>query len=251
MPSQAPRKTGRNPGGPPPRRRPVAGSRARRPSGDAETEEATQTDEAPDVGTSDSSVSLDKAKVTPSSTRPRPTPRPAPSPVRKARTSKRSLRLPKSRPLLGLIAATVALVVVVGVLGWFTWQQKRTDEARTSALAAARSHAQTILSYNYTHIDADIAKGKAATTGKFRDEYAKTTSTVVKPTAVQYKAIVSAEVKAASVRSASPEEVVVLLFVNQRTTSTRVTGPKEDQSRVRMTLVKRGDDWLVSKIDAL
>lgn len=251
MPSQAPRKTGRQPGGPPPRRRPVAGTRARKPSGAAGTAEAKQPVEDIETSTAKSSVTLDKGKGTPTSTRPRPSPSPTPSPSRKPGSAKRSLRLPTGRLVLGLIAATVALAILVGVLGWFTWQQKRTDEARTSALAAARSHAQTILSYNYQQIDADIAKGKRATTGKFRDEYAKTTSTVVKPTAIQYKAIVSAEVKAASVRSASPDEVVVLLFVNQKTTSTRVTGPKEDQSRVRMTLVKRGNDWLVSKIDAL
>lgn len=165
--------------------------------------------------------------------------------------SKRPIRLPAGRLVIGLSAAAVVLAVVVGVLGWLTWKQDRTDEARAGALAAARSHAQTILSYDYRQIDADFAKAKRATTGKFRDEYAKTTSTVVKPTATQYKAVVSAEVKAASVRSVSPDQVVVLLFVNQTTTSTRVTGPKEDQSRVRMTLVKQDGDWLVSKIDAL
>ncbi|MGB9378398.1 MAG: h domain protein [Mycobacteriales bacterium] len=146
---------------------------------------------------------------------------------------------------------TVLLAALVGVIGWFYWQQTQVDSARTDGLAAARAHAATILSYDYRHIDADIAKGKAATTGKFREEYSQTTSTVVKPTAVQYKAIVQAQVRVASVRSASPDQVVVLLFVNQTTTSTRVTGPKVDQSRVRMTLEKHGDRWLVSKIDAL
>ncbi len=156
-----------------------------------------------------------------------------------------------TRLVLGLTVAAVVLAIVVAVLGWFTWQQARTEEARTDALAAARSHAQQILSYDYRRIDADIAEARRATTGSFRDEYAKTTATVVKPTAVQYRAIVSAEVKAASVKSAKPDEVVVVLFVNQTTTSTRIAGPKVDQSRVRMTLVKRDDDWLVSKIDAL
>lgn len=239
MPRSAPRKTNR-PAGAPPRRRPVAGARARRPVG------ATGAAGAVDA---ESTVSLDKSPASPASRR--PSPRPAPSPARPKAAARRQIQLPASRLLPGLVAATVVLAVLVSILGWFSWQQARTDEARREALAAARPHAQRILSYDYRHLDSDIAAAKRATTGSFRDEYAKTSSTVVKPTALQVKAVVSAQVKAASVRSASPDKVVVLLFVNQTVTNTKITGSKVDQSRVRMTLVKRGDEWLVSGIDAL
>jgi Mce-associated membrane protein len=50
---------------------------------------------------------------------------------------------------------------------------------------------------------------------------------------------------------ASANRVVVLLFVNQTTTSTRLDGPKVDLNRVRMTLDRVDGTWLVSDVDAL
>jgi Mce-associated membrane protein len=74
---------------------------------------------------------------------------------------------------------------------------------------------------------------------------------VVRPTAEEVKAVVKAEVVASSVVRASQDRVVVLLFVNQTTTSTRVEGPQVDLNRVRMTLTRVGGDWKVSAVTAL
>ncbi len=145
----------------------------------------------------------------------------------------------------------VLLAVLAGVLGLQARSAGRVDRARTDGLAAARAAAQHILSYDYRHLDADFAQARKETTGTFTAEYAKTTTTVVKPTALKYHVVVAADVRAASVVTAESDQVVVLLFVNQSTTSTRVAGPKIDQSRVRMTLVHRRGRWLVSKVDAL
>ena len=48
----------------------------------------------------------------------------------------------------------------------------------------------------------------------------------MRPTAEQVKAVVKAEVAASSVVRATANRVVVLLFVNQTTTSTRLDGPE-------------------------
>ena len=48
--------------------------------------------------------------------------------------------------------------------------------------------------------------------------------------------MVTADVASSSVVRASQNRVVVLLFVNQTTTSTRLEGPKVDLNRVRLTL---------------
>ena len=69
--------------------------------------------------------------------------------------------------------------------------------------------------------------------------------------AKRYKAVVKANVINAGVVRASPDEVVTVVYVNQVTTSTQVTGEKVDLSRVRMTLVRSGDRWLVTRVDAL
>ncbi len=63
--------------------------------------------------------------------------------------------------------------------------------------------------------------------------------------------MVTAEVAASSVVRAAENQVVVLLFVDQTTTSTRLEGPKVDLNRVRLTMTRVDGDWLVSEVVAL
>lgn len=168
---------------------------------------------------------------------------------------------PRRLPLLALVlcGVLVAGLVAVGVLGWQYREGRQAEQARGEALAAARKAAPVVLSYDYRRLDRDFARARAQLTGKFRDEYARTTKTVVGPTARKYHGVVKATVAApadggvpaASVVSAAPDRVVVLLFVNQVTESTRVAGPRVDLNRVRMTLTRTSGGWKVSAVDAL
>ncbi|WP_086560618.1 hypothetical protein [Streptomyces africanus] len=165
------------------------------------------------------------------------------------------------RRLLTLVLAALLVVglVALAALGWQYRDDRLTESARTEALAAAREAAPVVLSYDYRHLDKDFARARAHLTGDFRDEYGKTTKTVVAPTAEKYHGVVKATVAApgsggtpaASVVSASPDKVVVLLFVNQVTQSTQVSGSRVDQNRVRMTMDRTGEGWKVSAVDAL
>ena len=236
----------------PPRRR-VAGERSRLRRADPAEEQAPAT--APPT-------------TTPPTPTPTPTTEDAPAPDPSGRPSSRRPPPPPdggepTRPRwLYLVAgglAVIALVaaVIAGVLAVRLAQADPNDppdslsKTRGDALAAARSHAQEILSYDHRTLDADFAKAEAALTGKFKKDYARTTSTVVRPSAEQYKVVVKAEVTAASVVRAADDRVVALLFVDQTTTSTRLEGPKVDLNRVRMTLVEQDGKWLVSELDAL
>ncbi|MET9965221.1 hypothetical protein ABZZ80_04665 [Streptomyces sp. NPDC006356] len=159
--------------------------------------------------------------------------------------------------LLGVLL--VAGLVAVAVLGWQYWEARRTETARTEAVAAAREAAPVVLSYDYRHLDKDFTRARTHLTGDFREEYGKTTKTVVSPTATKYHGVVKATVAApssggtpaASVVSASPDKVVVLLFVNQVTKSTQVSGSRLDLNRVRMTMTHTDEGWKVSALDAL
>ncbi|GAB2715699.1 hypothetical protein [Streptomyces bullii] len=168
----------------------------------------------------------------------------------------------RSRPRLLTVVLAVLLVaglVAVGMLGWQYRQGQRAQDAGHEALAAARKAAPVVLSYDYRHLDRDFARARTHLTGKFREEYGKTTKTVVTPTAEKYHGVVKASVveppgggaPAASVVSASPDRVVVLLFVNQVTRSTQVSGSRVDLNRVRMTLSRTAEGWKVSAVDAL
>lgn len=157
--------------------------------------------------------------------------------------------------LLGALAVVVALAVAAAVLGLLLMRQDRAEDrvelARTEALAAAERHAVTLLSYDHRRLDRDFAAARKVLTGNFADDYAATTESVVRPTAEEVKAVVTAEVAASSVVRAGENRAVVLLFVDQTTTSTRLDGPRVDLNRVRMTLDRSGGQWLVSGVDAL
>ncbi|EST34734.1 hypothetical protein [Streptomyces roseochromogenus] len=164
------------------------------------------------------------------------------------------------RVLIAVLGAVlVAALVTAAVLGWRYQEGRQAEQARGEALAAARNAAPVVLSYDYRHLDRDFTRARALLTGHFRDEYGRTTKTVVAPTATKYQGVVKATVAAptdggapaVSVVSATPDRAVVLLFVNQVTESTQVPEPRLDLNRVRMTLTRTSDGWKVSGVDAL
>lgn len=153
--------------------------------------------------------------------------------------------------LLVLVLAVGVLASGVVTLYLRSHRAELTDQARGSAVQAARSHAKEILSYDYRTLDHDLSAAKSDTTGDLRKKYGKLTSKLVGPKAQQHKVVVRAQVAEASVTQASPDRVVALLFVNQVTQSDLLDGPRIDQNRVRMTLTKVDGSWLASDIAAL
>ncbi|WP_328501053.1 hypothetical protein OG828_11505 [Streptomyces sp. NBC_00457] len=156
----------------------------------------------------------------------------------------------------GLLAALVAVLLLAGlvavaVLGQRYRAGEQAEQAGVQALEAARKAAPVVLSYDHRRLDRDFAAAGDRLTGTFRDEYRKTTRTVVGPTAKKYDGVVKATVATASVVSASPDQVMTLLFVNQVTESTQVSGSRVDLNRVRMTMTRTSEGWKVSAVDAL
>jgi Mce-associated membrane protein len=151
--------------------------------------------------------------------------------------------------LVALLAAALAVGAVLVV-------QHRDHDARArageQALAAARSAAVAVLSYDYRHLDADFAAAQELTAQPFTAEYQRTTAKAVKPVAAKNAAVVKASVSAAGVVRAATDRVVVLAFVNQTTTSSRLQRPQVDQNRVELTMV-RGEHgrWLVAGVRAM
>lgn len=187
-------------------------------------------------------------------------PEPSPEPAEEGSAQGAPARLPRWRlPAVVLGVVLAAGLVAVAVLGWRYREGQQVEEARGQALAAAQRAAPAVLSYDYRHLDRDFARARTYLTGAFRDQYLKTTRTVVGPTATKYHGVVTATVAAptgggspaASVVSAAPDKVTVLLFVNQVTRSTQVPGPRVDLNRVRMTLTRTSAGWKVSAVDAL
>jgi Mce-associated membrane protein len=153
---------------------------------------------------------------------------------------------------MGLVALLVAALGVTGALLLQHRDHAARQQASDAALAAARSAAVTVLSYDYRHLDRDFTAASALTTAPLTAEYQRTTSKAVRPVATSTKATVTAAVSAAGVVRAARDRVVVLVFVNQTTQSSRLERPQLDQNRVELTMVRRGDGrWLVAGVKAM
>jgi len=154
--------------------------------------------------------------------------------------------------LVGVVALTLA-----GCTAGLVWQSLHTpsaedlNEVRTEALAAGRSSAKTLLSYDHRTLDKDFAAGRRVATGEFKQQYTKTTAKTVTPNAKKLHVTVTAEVVSASVVTASPERVELLLFVNQNTVSDLVKNGRLDQNRVLMTMVPVDGQWRVAQLKSL
>ena len=217
-------------------RRPIAGQRSRDRLGAPGPERPDRAAERP-AGSRPRTAVLDRPAPPP------PVDHPGPGRDRPRRRS--DLLVPVA------LALVVVLAVTAGLLVLRARGEDRLEAARTAAQAAGERHAVTLLSYDHRHLDRDFTRARDVLTGSFADDYAQTTERVVRPTAEQVKAVVTAEVVSSSVVRASENRVVLLLFVDQTTTSTRLEGPKVDLNRVRMTLSRTGGQWLVSGVDAL
>ncbi|UGY92261.1 hypothetical protein [Streptomyces gobiensis] len=191
--------------------------------------------------------------------KPAPASAPEPETTREPSGLRRRLTTRPRLPLIGLAVLVILSLTAAAVLGWKYWEAEQTDQARSQALTTARKAAPEIFSYDHRHLDKDFAAARKHLTGSFLDEYKKTTKTVVAPTAKKYEGVVKASVAtppsgkepSASVVSAAPDKVVVLLFMNQVTNSTQVKGDRLDLNRVRMTLTRTDAGWKISAVDAL
>ena len=157
-------------------------------------------------------------------------------------------------PARVLLVALGLVVLLLGALAGYLVTRpagNALEQHRRDALTAARSSSRLVFSYDYRHLAKDFAAAQAVTTGAFRKEYAATTGKLVSDVAPRYQAVVVADVSNAAIESATADRAVVLVFVNQQSTSTVTKAAKLTQSRLEMTLVRIGGNWLVSGVKAL
>jgi Mce-associated membrane protein len=150
--------------------------------------------------------------------------------------------------ILGALVVVLAATVLWEILQ--TMNANATTSAGTNAQNAARSAAQSILSYDYRNLNSDMTKAEGLTTGSFRQQYEADAPRLL-ALAKQAQGVVQANVWQAGIVSSSPNQVTVLLFVDQTTTQSSNQTPQLSQNRVKMTMQKVGGNWLVSNLQAL
>lgn len=151
----------------------------------------------------------------------------------------------------GVVPVLALLLAMAG--GYVKWRGSTVHDSQLSgaqAVQAATEGTIAMLSYRPDTVERDLGAARDRLSGDFKDAYTSLVHDVVTPGSRQKQISAVASVPAAASVSASYEHAVVLLFVNQ-TVTMGSDPPTNTASRVRVTLDKVHDRWLISRFDPL
>jgi Mce-associated membrane protein len=183
---------------------------------------------------------------------------PEPRPEAEIEEEPQSAPVTPQRRRIGRLLVPVALAILLlgsaGLASWIYTSQFRPDRETSAAAAgdtikAASDGAVALLSYAPESMDKDFANAKSHLTGGFLDYYSQFTHDIVTP-AVQQKAVkTSATIVQSAVSDLQPDSAVVLVFLNQSTTSKENPNGSFTASSVKVGLTKVNGTWLISAFD--
>jgi Mce-associated membrane protein len=155
---------------------------------------------------------------------------------------------------IGAIVLAVALLASAGVTAWLYFDQYRpgqetNDAAANVALEAAKTGTVALLSYSPESLDKDFAAAKSHLTGDFLSYYTQFTQQIVTPAAKQKAVKTAASVVRAAVSEMQRDSAMVLVFINQNTTSKENPNGAFATSAVKVGLKKINGTWLISSFD--
>ena len=165
-------------------------------------------------------------------------------------TPRRRLRAIPAIPL----ALVLGLLAAGGLAGWMYFSQYRpdtqTDDAvQQSAVKAARDGTVALLSYKPATLKQDFDAARSRLSGDFLNYYDQFSKQVITPAAESKGVTTAAQVVGAAATELHPNSAVVLIFVNQATTSKERPDPTMASSSVLVSLAKQHGDWLITKFD--
>ena len=150
------------------------------------------------------------------------------------------------------IVLAVAVVALAGAVGWLYFgpdgkrETDATEQARTEVLDIVDGKVVAMLAYNHTTVEDQLRSAADGLTEEYRTEYLKLVDETIAPGAKEKAIDVQVTSSAKSIVEASPDRVVSLLYLNQITTSSESPEAVSSGSRVRVEMLKDGDDWLVN-----
>jgi len=149
------------------------------------------------------------------------------------------------------LALAIAALVVAGTVVLRAPAPGDDARLRAAALDAARAAAVSLTSYDHRSLDEDFARVSEQATGMFKQEYAQTT-TQLRSSLEQSQAVATSTVPAAGLEQleTDPVRAVVVLAVDQ-TIAADGTPRRTEFNRIRMTLVRPGESWLIAEVERL
>ena len=161
------------------------------------------------------------------------------------------------RATVALGAAALALTAAVGGEAWYLWGTTSPtpspqrpvvvgDIDAQAAVDTAASDAAAIFSTSWRRYDAHLAEATSLMTPDMaaRD---RTSAGPVRSRVVASRTSTTTRVAASGVVRAAPDEVLALLFLDQRT-STRGGSPSYASRRALVTMVHSDRGWLVDNV---
>jgi hypothetical protein len=153
---------------------------------------------------------------------------------------------------LAAVAVAAAILLTSGTAGTPAAPVGAADaELRRSALDAARAATVSITSYDHSKLDEDFGRVRAVAVGDFAKEYEESTAKL-RPALEQSQAVATGEVPAAGIEelTTDPVRAVVVVAVDQ-VIRTADAAPRTELNRLRMTLVRPEQTWLIEKVQRL
>jgi Mce-associated membrane protein len=152
------------------------------------------------------------------------------------------------------LALVLGLLAAGGLAGWLYFSQYRPDTqtdyaVEQSAVKAARDGTVALLSYKPDTLKTDFDAARSRLSGEFRDYYDNFSKQVITPAAESKGVTTAAQVVGAAATELHRDSAVVLVFVNQATTSKERPDPTMASSSVLVSLAKQHGDWLITKFD--
>lgn len=152
------------------------------------------------------------------------------------------------------VALILLLLISGGAATWLYFTQYRPDKQTDAGVAnavitAASDGTVALLSYSPDSLDKDFAAAKSHLSGDFLSYYNQFTEQIVAPAAKQKSLKTSARVLGAAVSELHPNSAVVLVLVDQSTTSKDNPEPAMASSSVLVSLTRVNGAWLITKFD--
>ncbi|SPM34625.1 hypothetical protein MRAB57_2445 [Mycobacterium rhizamassiliense] len=163
---------------------------------------------------------------------------------------------PRAQRKVKVVPVVLILLLLLsgGVTGWLYFEQYRPDKQTDASVATAVTNAASdgtvaLLSYSPDSLDKDFANAKSHLSGDFLSYYNQFTEQIVAPAAKQKSLKTTARVLGAAVQELHPDSAVVLVLVDQSTTSKDNPDPSMASSSVLVRLARVNGTWLITKFD--
>lgn len=161
-------------------------------------------------------------------------------------SARRGRRVPARR---WIAAAVLALgLIAAGGEGWLLFAHHQRTQAAAQALDAAEKYALVLTGVDPNAIDKNFADVLDGATGEFKNMYAAS-SEQLRALLIENKAAAHGTVVDSAVKSATKNQVEVLLFIDQAVSNKTDPKVKFDRSSIVMTMEKVNGRWLAAKVE--